>query len=83
MKEIKILGPSDETLELALQIVKSAHQLKINYRLEQTDDEDEIVSHGVIVTPAVVIDGNLAFSGEMPEEESLLDALSLSVPHRT
>lgn len=75
MKEIKLLGPSDETLDLALQIVKAAHQLEINYRLEQTDDEDEIVSHGVIVTPAVVIDGKLAFSGETPSNETLMENL--------
>jgi hypothetical protein len=76
MKDIKILGPSDETLELALQIVKTAHELSINYRLEQTDDEDEIVSHGVIVTPAVVIDGRLAFSGETPQSDQLFEMLS-------
>ena len=76
MKEIKLLGPANETLELALQIVKSVHQLGISYRLEQTDDEDEIVGHGVIVTPAVVIDGHLAFSGETPQNDSLLEALS-------
>ena len=75
MKEIKILGPASETLELALLIVRSAHQLGINYRLEQTDDEDEIVGHGVIVTPAVVIDGRLAFSGETPQNDALLEAL--------
>ena len=76
MKEIKLLGPSDETLELALRIVKTAHHLGINYRLEQNDDEDEIVGHGVIVTPAVVIDGKLAFSGENPASEALTEILS-------
>ena len=75
MKEIKVLGSGENSMELAIMVVKAANELTMEYRLEQTSNEDEIISHGVIVTPAIVINGSVAFSGNTPEYEELINAL--------
>ena len=75
MKEIKVLGSGDNSMELAILVVKAANELGMEYRLEQTSNEDEIISHGVIVTPAIVIDGAVAFDGTVPELDELKEKL--------
>ena len=71
MKEIVILGKGENSRDLAVLAVKAANDLEIDYQLQQTDDQDEIIGHGVIVTPAIVIDGKVAFSGTNPTREEL------------
>jgi len=38
-------------------------------------DIDKILIYGVMMTPALVVDGELKLSGKLPSEKELLDAI--------
>jgi protein-disulfide isomerase len=75
LRELIILGEGPNSHRLAELAMKAAHELDLEYRIEKTADEDEIVSHGVILTPALIIDGHVAFTGNLPSLDDLKKAL--------
>ena len=77
MKSLKVLGPGCEnSSELALRAVKAANSLGIEYRLEKIVNQEKIMEFGVIVTPALVIDDHVRFTGNVPTVEEIKKALS-------
>lgn len=77
MKSLKILGPSCENgSELILRAVKAANSLNLEYRLEKIMDQEKIMGYGVIVTPALVIDDHVRFTGNLPSVDEIKKALS-------
>ena len=64
--EIKVLGmgcPKCEKLAEAAE--KAAVELGIDYRLEKVTDINDIMAYGVMLTPALVVDGEVISSGRM------------------
>jgi hypothetical protein len=53
----------------------AANSLDMEYRLEKITDEGRIMEYGVVVTPALVIDGDVAFSGEVPDQDKIRKAI--------
>lgn len=49
-------------------IEKVVNGLDINAEIVKVEDIDRIVSYGVMVTPAVVINGDVKLVGKIPEE---------------
>jgi len=76
MKKIQILGTGcPKCKKLAENAEIAAKALGIEYEIEKVTDINEIMKFGVVMTPALVIDGEVKFVGKMlsPDEiEGLL-----------
>ncbi|MFC1561533.1 thioredoxin family protein [candidate division KSB1 bacterium] len=72
MKKLKVLGPGCSRCErLAEYAKKAADELGIEYEIEKVTGIGEISSFGVLMTPALVIDGEVKLSGRVPDVEEL------------
>jgi len=74
MKNIKVLGSGcakcKDTLSLITQV---AEQLGIAINLEKVEDPAQIMSYGVMTTPAVIIDEVIVHKGGLPSKEEVTD----------
>ena len=67
MKKVKILGMGCPKCQATLKNVEEALQrLGIEAEVTKVEDLAEITSRGVMVTPALVIDGEIKVSGRVP-----------------
>ncbi|MBU1318216.1 MAG: TM0996/MTH895 family glutaredoxin-like protein [candidate division Zixibacteria bacterium] len=77
MKKIEILGTGcPKCNKLAEMVDKAAQSLGIDYELNKITDIMKITSFGVMITPALVVDGKVKVSGRVPSEDELKDMLS-------
>jgi small redox-active disulfide protein 2 len=70
--KIQILGsgcPRCAALTLAAE--KAAQALGLPYELEKITDLKQIMTFGVISTPALIVDGKVKVSGKVPSAEEL------------
>jgi len=70
--KIEVLGtgcPKCNLLEGATRTV--ADRLGIDYTLEHVKDITRITQYGVMMTPALVVDGRVKVSGKVPSEAEL------------
>lgn len=77
MKQLKILGtgcPKCNKLEEMTK--KAADELGIDYNIEKVQDINKIMSYGVMMTPALVVDGEVKVKGKVPMVNELKDLLS-------
>ena len=63
-----------------MQVVSSeyetaAEELGIDFELIKVIDSNEIIGFGVMSTPALVVDGNIKFSGSIPLMEEIKQRL--------
>lgn len=49
---------------------------KIQYELEKVTDIKEIISYGVMMTPALVVNGEVKVSGKVPSVEEIKQIIS-------
>jgi small redox-active disulfide protein 2 len=71
MKKIQILGTGcPKCKKLAENAEIAAKALGIEYEIEKVTDINEIMKFGVVMTPALVVDGEVKFVGKMlsPDE---------------
>ena len=67
MREIKILGPGCSRCErLATLTGQAADQLGIDYDLEKITDINRFAEYGVMMTPGLVVDGQVKVQGKVP-----------------
>ncbi len=72
--EIKVLGPGCPNCHKTEEVVKMALlEAGLPAKVEKVTGMMEIASHGVMRTPAVVVDGQVKCSGKVP---SLAEVLS-------
>lgn len=72
MVELKILGSGcAKCVKLAENAEAAARDLGIAYTLGKITDRDEIVDAGVMVTPALMIDGKVRSSGKVLSPEQI------------
>ncbi len=65
MKDIKVLGPGcPKCRKLAQNTNDAVAQLGLSASVEKVTDITEIVGYGVMVTPALVVDGVVKSSGK-------------------
>jgi len=72
MKKIQILGtgcPKCKTL--AANAEQAAKELGVDYEIEKVQDINEIVSFGVMTTPALVVDGKVLSAGKILSAEEI------------
>lgn len=73
MKEIKILGPGcAKCKELFEQTTKAAEEINLECKIEKVEDINEIMSYGVMFTPALVVDGKVLLSGSSSSIKELV-----------
>lgn len=72
MKQIKILGSGCARCErLADTARQAAEQLGIEYQMEKVKDLQEYPRYGLMMTPGLVIDGELKVQGKVPSVEEI------------
>lgn len=72
MRKIEVLGPGcPKCDQLAENVKQAADQVGIKYDLEKVADIATITTYGVMMTPALVIDGEVKFFGKVPSVEEL------------
>jgi small redox-active disulfide protein 2 len=77
MKKLQILGTGcSKCQQLTLQTEKAAQALGIDYELEKVTEIDQIMSFGVMVTPALAVDGVVKVVGKVPSVEQLKQVLA-------
>lgn len=77
MRLIQILGTGCPKCEkLAESAVQAAKELGVEYELEKVKDIQKIMNFGVMITPALVIDGEIKVSGRVPSIDELKGMLA-------
>lgn len=77
MKNIKILGTGcAKCNQLYAQTEDTAKGLGVEYTMEKVTELREIMRHGVMVTPALVVDGVVKVAGRVPGADELKKMLA-------
>ena len=72
MKEIKILGMGCPKCKATFQVVEEVAKANgFSGTIEKVEDIAAIISYGLMSTPAVVIDGKVAFVGGVPSKKQV------------
>ena len=76
MKDVKVLGPGcPKCLELYEAIQKAIDTSQIECQLTKVTDINDIISFGIMITPALVVDGEVKVSGRVPSSEEIEEYL--------
>ena len=76
-KKIQILGMGcPKCARLYAHAEEAAKQLGIEYEMEKIADIDRITDMGVMMTPALAVDGEVKLSGRVPTVTSLKELLA-------
>ncbi len=72
MKKLKILGMGcAKCANLAAATEEAAKTLRLEYEMEKVTDLNQIMSFGVMMTPALVVDGKVKAAGRVPSVEDI------------
>ena len=72
MKKIQVLGTGcPKCAKLAENAEAAAKALGIEYQIEKVTDIAQILSFGVMMTPALVVDGKVKVVGKAPSPEEI------------
>ena len=75
--EIRILGtgcPKCNKLEEETRL--AAEELKLDFNIEKITDLKDIMAFGVMITPALVVDGTVKVVGKVPAREDIKQLLT-------
>ena len=76
MKKIQILGTGcPKCAKLAANAEAAAKAAGIDYELEKVTDINDIMTFGVMMTPALAVDGEVKVVGKVPDPEAIKDML--------
>jgi small redox-active disulfide protein 2 len=77
MKLIQILGTGCQKCErLAALAEDTAKEMQIEFQLEKVTELDKIIAFGVMITPALVVDGKVKVAGKVPKVEEIKKMLA-------
>ena len=72
MKEILVLGPGCPRCETLARVTKqAADQLGIEYELKKLTDIKQVPTYGLMMTPGLVVDGQLKVQGKVPSVDEI------------
>lgn len=75
--KIEILGSGCAKCKKTKEIVEQAvAELGINAEILKVEDINAILNYGVMITPAVVVDGDVKIAGKVPSVEKVREWLS-------
>ncbi|HHH45767.1 MAG TPA: thioredoxin family protein [Thiotrichales bacterium] len=76
MKEIKVLGSGCANCRTTMRLIEEvAREKGVPVNILKVDDIAEIMAHGVMSTPGVVIDGKVVHAGGVPAREKISEWL--------
>ena len=79
--KIQILGTGCAKCNaLTMATEKAAQALGLQYELEKVTDLKQIMAFGVMLTPALVVDGKVKVSGKVPSVDELKTMLQTVKP---
>ena len=77
MKKIQILGTGcPKCKKLAENAEAAAKETGIEYEIEKMTEINEIIKFGVMVTPALVVDGQVKAVGKVPDVDKIKQMLT-------
>jgi len=77
MKKIQILGTGcPKCKKLAENTETAAKDLGIEYEIQKVTDINEIMRFGVMVTPALAVEGQVKLAGKVPSVEEVKNLLT-------
>ena len=77
MKKLQILGTGcAKCNDLAAKTEVAAIELGIEYELVKVSDISDIISFGIMMTPALAVDGEVRISGKVPGVEEIKELIS-------
>jgi small redox-active disulfide protein 2 len=72
MKHIKVLGTGCANCKATVKIIEDAARAKgVAVNLEKVENIADIMAHGVMSTPGVVIDGKVVHAGGVPDRKKV------------
>jgi len=72
MKKLQILGTGcPKCKKLAENVEAAAKALGIEYTIEKVTDINKIMKFGVMMTPALAVDGEVKLVGKVPDAEAI------------
>jgi small redox-active disulfide protein 2 len=76
MKKIRILGVGCPKCQKLYDNAKAAaEELGIEYEIDKVTDMGEMMQYGVMITPALVVDGEVKVAGKAPSPAELKSLL--------
>ena len=79
MKKIQVLGPGcPKCRKLAENARAAIEQLELDFEIEKVTDINEIMKFGVMITPALVVDGQVKAVGKVPSADEIRQILAQS-----
>ncbi len=77
MKKLQILGTGcAKCSNLAAATEQAAKALGLEYQMEKVTELNRIMSFGVMMTPALVVDGKVRVAGRVPSIDDLKQMLA-------
>ena len=77
MKKLQILGTGcPKCSHLAERTEEAAKELGIDYELVKVSDINDIMSFGVMMTPALAVDGEVKVTGKVPGVDEIKELIS-------
>ena len=77
MKKLQVLGPGcPKCVELAKRTEEAARAAGGDYEVEKVSDLSTIMAFGVMMTPALVVDGEVKVVGQVPSVEEIKKIIS-------
>lgn len=72
MKELLILGTGCNKCDRLEKLTReAADELNLEYELRKVGQINDIIAYGVMVTPALVVDGNVKCVGKVPSLDEI------------
>ena len=72
MKKLQILGTGCAKCNALMAVTeKAAQEAGVPYEIEKVSDLNRIMSFGVMMTPALVVDGTVKVTGKVPPVEEI------------
>lgn len=76
--EIKVLGPGCSKCKTTYQVIeKVIRENNLDVKLTKVDDIMEIMNYNIMVTPVVVVDGEVRLKGQVPSEGDVKKILGI------
>ena len=77
MKKLQVLGTGcPKCKKLAEETEKAAKELGIEFEIEKVTDIKSIMGFGVMMTPALAVDGEVKIAGKVPSAEEIKKLIS-------
>lgn len=72
MKNVKVLGTGCANCKATVKLIEDAAQARgVAIHLEKVENIADIMAHGVMAAPGVVIDGKVVHAGGLPDRKKV------------